>query len=309
MKKAGLILVYMALSVFSMAQHGEDPNRAFMFYYGNDVSAQKDHYYTNGVAFALIMPVFEKSPFNPKWLRRMGAGKSYHSLSFQYDVFTPKLSAPLYSERPFASTMMLGSQHSYLLKDNTIRISSSLRMGVIGQATGAGKLQNGLHELMPGAERVEGWETQIRNDLAINYIFSLEKQFHRSQYAEIIGGAYAYLGVPYTKMDLDVLLRLGKLADYFDFFNTSTKHRWQGYFFGGVKSSLVAYNATLQGGLLNTNNPYTLTEIEPVLVDVQYGIGIDYRRVRLKLTQHYLTPEFRGGESHGWGELSFVVRF
>jgi lipid A 3-O-deacylase len=310
MRRAILVLLYLLATFALQAQTNLiDNKRAFWFYYGNDVTAQKDHYYTNGVAFALTLPIFEKSPFNPIWLKRKATGNSYHTLTFQYDVFTPKLSAPLYSERPFASTMMIGSQHSYLMRKNSVRLTSSLQLGIIGQATGAGTLQNGLHELMPGADRVEGWETQIRNDLAINYMLSLEKQFHRSRYAEIIGGMHAYLGVPYTKLDFNVLLRIGLMVDYFDLFNVNNERVWQAYFFSGVRTSFVGYNATLQGGLLNSSNPYTLDSIEPIMVDLSYGIGFDYRRVSLILSQHYLTPEFDGGDSHGWGELSLVVRF
>lgn len=284
-------------------------DKAFEFYYSNDVSGSSDKYYTNGVGFAYTAPIFSKSPFNPGWLKKTNQTRSYHTITFTYDVFTPDLNKELYTDRPFSAVMMLGSKHQYVLANNTWRLTSEMQLGLIGQATGAGKLQNGLHEIMPGADRVEGWDTQIRNDLAVNYIFGADKQLHRSDFAEIIGSANAYLGVPYTKLETGILLRMGILEDYFDNLLDNAKREWQAYLSTGIKSSFIAYNGTLQGGLLNSNNPYVLTDIEHVVLDMHLGLNFAYRNTSLGLSQHFITPEFNGGVSHSWGDLRLIIRF
>lgn len=283
--------------------------KAFSFFYANDFTGQTDKYYTNGVAFAFTLPAIAKSPFSLSWLPWQKASTSYHTISFKYDVFTPDLHKELYSDRPFASVMMLGSKHQYLLPKNELMLASELQFGIIGQATGAGKLQNGLHKLMPGADSVIGWETQIQNDIALNYIFSVDKQVHRSEYAEIILGGSAYLGSPYTKFEPHILLRIGMMGDYFDKLNDNHKDKWQAYIFGDFKPSYVVYNATLNGGPINPNNPYELTEIENFVLDLQAGFGITYRSYALSIGQHFITPEFSGAEFYMWGELNFMITF
>ena len=283
--------------------------KAFNFFYANDVSGQTDKYYTNGVAFSFTLPAIAKSPFSLSWLRWQQATTSYHTIGLKYDVFTPDLNKELYSDRPFASVMMLGTRHQYVLPKNKLMLSSELQFGIIGQATGAGKLQNGLHSIMPGADSVIGWETQIRNDIALNYTFSVDKQVHRSEYAEIILGGAAYLGSPYTKIESHVLLRLGLMSDYFDMLNANQPNKWQAYIFGDLKPSYVVYNATLNGGPINPNNPYELAEIENFVLDLQVGASITYKSYTLSLGQHFITPEFSGAELYMWGELNFMITF
>jgi lipid A 3-O-deacylase len=310
MKKVWLCIFIGLVSLNLQAQTGQSADRsAFSFTYANDVTGFTDQYYTNGVRFDLTTPIFSKSPFNPAWLAKKFNTTSYHAIGFLYDVFTPNLHSPLYTDRPFASVMMLSSKHQYVFAGNKLMLASELQLGVIGQATGAGKLQNGLHSIMPGATPVEGWETQIRNDLAINYIFSVDKQVHRSKYAEIIIGGAAYLGSPYTKIQPKVLVRMGLMEDYFNLLNSNPAKTWQAYIYGDFRGAYVAYNATLQGGPFNTNNPYVLSEIEPFTLDLQLGLGITYSKYTIILGQHLITPEFPGADLYKWGELTFRVAF
>jgi len=309
MRRIVPILLLFLLTINLQAQESATPDkRAFNFFYANDVAGQTDKYYTNGVRFDLTIPVFSKSPFSLNWLPWKNKSAAYHTLNFQYDVFTPDLNSELYTDRPFASLMMFGSKHQYIMANN-VMLTSELKMGIIGQATGAGKLQNGLHKIMPGADSVIGWETQIRNDIAFNYIFSVDKQVHRSDYAEIIFGGTVYLGSPYTKLEPRVLLRIGLMEDYFNLLNSNSQRNWQVYIYGDIKAAYIAYNATLNGGPINPNNPYVLTEIEPFILDLQGGVGITYKAYSLTYGQHLVTPEFHGAETYMWGELNFMVTF
>ena len=304
------VLLLFLLAINLQAQESATPvKRAFNFFYAIDVTGQTDKYYTNGVRFDLTMPVFSKSPFSLIWLSWQKGTTAYHTLNFSYDVFTPNLTKALYSDRPFAAVMMIGSRHQYLWPSNKFMLTSELKFGIIGQATGAGKLQNGLHKIMPGADSVLGWETQIQNDIALNYVFSVDKQVHRSDYAEIILGGTVYLGSPYTKLEPRVLLRIGLMENYFNILNSNPQSNWQVYIYGDFKVAYVAYNATLNGGPLNPYNPYVLSEIEPFTLDFQGGIGITYKAYSLTYGHHLLTPEFQGAESYMWGEINLMLTF
>jgi len=310
MRKIPPFLLLFLLAINVDAQEAISPDeRAFNFFYANDVTGQTDKYYTNGVRFDITMPIFAKSPFSLSWLRWQKATSSYHTINFRYDVFTPDLHKELYTDRPFASVMALGSKHQYVLSQNKLMLTSELQLGIIGQASGAGKLQNGLHKIMPNADTVLGWETQIRNDIALNYVFTVDKQVHRSNYVEIILGGSVFLGSPYTKLEPEVRLHVGVMEDYFNMLNTNPERNWQAYLFGDLKAAYVVYNATLLGGPLNPNNPYELMEIEPFVLNLQIGFGATYNSYSLIYGQHFISPEFLGAETYMWGELNFKVTF
>ena len=306
---APIILLFLLATNLQAQETASSDERAFNFFYANDVISQTDQYYTNGVRFDLVMPIFAKSPFSLSWLRWQKAATSYHTLNFRYDVFTPDLHQDLYTDRPFAAVMMLGSKHQYILPKNNLMLTSELQFGVIGQATGAGKLQNGLHKIMPHADSVVGWDTQVRNDMALNYIFTIDKQILRSNHAEIILGASAFIGSPYTKLQPHLIMRFGLIEDYFNRLNSNMQNNWQAFVYGDFKAAYVAYNATLQGGPFNPHNPYVLTEIVPFMLDFHLGIGLTYKNYTFSAGHHFLTPEFYGADSHMWSEINFMVTF
>ena len=310
MKRNGLFALLILLSLKSWSQEIAQANDGvFQLSYANDFTSFSDKYYTNGVEFSLTIPAFSYSPFNPKPLKKSKYSESYHTLNFQYQVFTPDLKSDLFTDRPFSATMMLGSKHQYVYREKSLRITSELKLGLIGQAAGAGKLQNGLHDIMPGADPVNGWETQVQNDIGINYIIGFEKKLQFIEFVDIIAATSAYLGTPYTKLDLEINIRVGQFEDYFNHLNNNRKRRWQAFITTGIKGSAIAYNATIQGGLLNPNNPYVLDDINHWVMDLNVGIGLAYKNTSLSFVQHFITPEFQGGTSHSWGDLQIVLRF
>ncbi|MBC8084929.1 MAG: DUF2219 family protein, partial [Hymenobacter sp.] len=74
---------------------------------------------------------------------------------------------------------------------------------------------------------------------------------------------------------------------------------------------LVGYNATLQGGLLRRDNPYTLPA-RAVRRTVARGtgtIGLGFGGVRLETSAVWVSPEFSGARSHTWGQFALWVAF
>ena len=305
-------MIVLLLATLAFDLHGQplpisEPTKQFSMFYGNDVTAQRDLYFTNGWAFEYIHPVFSKSPFNINFFKKSESFEVFHSLRLIYDVFTPDLHKELFTDRPFSAYILLGSKHQYVIHKSKLRLTSELQVGVIGEAAAAATLQNALHHIMPGADPINGWETQIKNDIAINYHFQLDKQFFRNEVAEITGGASTSLGTPYTKADLYTMLRLGFMEDYFNRLNTSSQKAWQLYIFGEVKGSYVLHNATIQGGLLNAFNIYIRNDLSPFVMDFQLGVGSVYKNFGLNFGQHFLTKEFDAGNSHSWGYFSFYI--
>ena len=71
---------------------------------------------------------------------------------------------------------------------------------------------------------------------------------------------------------------------------------------------MIGYDATLQGGLFN-KSVYFLSgdQINRAVYDQQLGFVASLSRLSIKLVQVWLSPEFKGGLSHKWMEVSFSV--
>ena len=78
-----------------------------------------------------------------------------------------------------------------------------------------------------------------------------------------------------------------------------------------LENKLVAYDATLQGGLFNRGSPYVLTspQVRRNIMRADVGVVLDMGRWALEATRTYVSREFIGGLSHQWVELSFIRRF
>ncbi len=77
-----------------------------------------------------------------------------------------------------------------------------------------------------------------------------------------------------------------------------------------VEERFVGYDATLQGGLFNRDSPYTLSSARIKRAVFRADLGLTYDRGgwALQATRTFLGPEFAGGLSHQWFELSFLKR-
>ncbi len=80
----------------------------------------------------------------------------------------------------------------------------------------------------------------------------------------------------------------------------------QYYFYGQLRGNIIAYDASLQGGLLNRKSPYTISagDISRRTLQADAGIIVNLRKLYLSYTQSFLTREFRSGKNHRWGGIS-----
>lgn len=122
-------------------------------------------------------------------------------------------------------------------------------------------------------------------------------------------------GTLYDDAGIGVLIRTGWMQGYFKNLGITkqyTKNKFQCYGIMGAHIKAIAYNATLQGGIFNKRNAYTISfnEMRRSVVTGKIGIVIAYKRVSIEYTNFYISREFKNGLSHGWGHvlLSFVSK-
>ena len=206
----------------------------------------------------------------------------------------------VYGQRPFAAAFTV---KSFAIATDTIdksRLSSSFSIGLIRQGAGGGNIQKIIHEIT-GSEDANGWPYQIRNDLVVNYDMAYEKQLLRiKDYFALNASGGIKLGSLFTNASLGLNASIGILNAPFS--SVKNKNKFQLYVYSQPIITAIGYDATLQGGLLNRNSPYTIPsdDIERIILQNNIGIVLQFDRFYFEYAQSFLTREISTANSHDW---------
>lgn len=289
------------------------------FTYDNDLFSQMDRYYTQGIMLDFIHPVIKYSPVSYALIRLNKTALNYYGLHVEQDVFTPKSITYMggtvyYGEQPFAATFFVSHTLASLNPQKKLSLKTQLDLGIIGPAAKGKEEQTAIHKATNN-DRPLGWNNQVAQDVIINYGATFEKGIINARYFEFISSASVRLGTLYTDAGIGLNARLGLFTPYFNNLglakNTHGKNRFKAYVFGRLNGKAVGYNATLQGGVFNTNSVYTIPpgHVTRLVGDAWYGIVLAYKRVSIEYTKAFVTPEFKNGLDHGWGRCVITVCF
>jgi len=290
------------------------PHHRFWLMFDNDIFSNTDRYYTNGVVIGYSAPGMVNLPVNRLMLSLRRNSVVHASISLHHAMFTPfttKTPPILIDDRPYASSLFL--RYSQTSDDalSGIRVTSSIDAGVIGDAALGRYFQKSVHATVPTNDEPMGWETQIRNDLVLNYSVNLQKQLLKNKNAEIYAHGEATLGTLQTRAGMGINAIAGLFIpgitrlpmDYSEL--QQVQRDWQYGIRGGLEFRLIGYDATLQGGVFNNDNIYALKpeEIERMVAAMHLGIFARYRKLGISISQYYLSPEFKEGKQHFWGQI------
>ncbi len=275
----------------------------FRIHYENDYFSETDIYYTQGINLEYVHPAIGNF-LSSKLLLRSVSKEAKFGIALEHEGYTPtSISHPeiLVGDRPFAACLFLKTFS--IINDATRkeRISSSLIMGVIGPAAGGKEIQEGIHRLINYTLPL-GWQNQIQNDVILNYQVDYERGFFlRPDFFLLSAKAGARLGTFNTKVSAGFILMTGLFDDPFANF-LKRNRKYQLYVYAEPLLNIIGHDATLQGGLINTN-PYTLSsnEINRFVFQGNAGIVFKINTLQLEYFQSYLTKEFKTGGTHAWG--------
>jgi hypothetical protein len=289
-------------------------------YYDNDFFSATDRYYTQGIRLSFIHPIVSHSPFSYLLIRLNKNAKNYYGFHVQQDVFTPVSiryngGAIYYGERPFTALFFVSHSLSSINTSKKLLLRSQLDLGILGPYAKGEEEQKGIHKAINNIEPL-GWENQLATDIIINYRLRIEKGFISTKNFECIAFSHMSLGTLYTNLGVGLHGRLGVFSPYFNNLGleknaAERKNKFKIYLIGSAGAKIVAYNATLQGGLFNTSSVYTLpdSDIDRVVAELMGGLVIAYKRVSLEYSKFYITPEFKKGVDHSWGKCAVTVCF
>lgn len=288
-----------------------DSNSYFRFNYDNDYFAASDENYTQGYNLEFVSPFFNKNPINSLLIRPETYQLKY-GLSIEHIGFTPDrydLPEIQFNDRPFAASIMLKSfvvsQHS----ERKIRIHSSVNLGIIGPGAFGEEMQVGIHKAT-GNKVPRGWRHQIKNDIVVNYTIGIEKQIANfNDVASVQAQSNLSIGTLFTNASVGANVILGQFKD--SFASEDNQRNFQIYVYAQPVLSVVGYDATLQGGLINRDSPYTISSknIERVTSQFNLGMIIQTKTLYFEYTRSSITKEFDTGSLAKWGGIRVGFTF
>ncbi|MFK7828300.1 MAG: lipid A deacylase LpxR family protein [Congregibacter sp.] len=344
-----------ALAVWSPESLGEDTsidgsearNWTLNLYIENDLFAQTDRDYTNGIRISVVSPDlvdYIEDETLPAWVRGINRKLTFFRddpkealqrnlvLSLGQTIFTPRdreATALVKDDRPYAGWLF--ARAGYQTRSELQMDSLEISIGVVGPAALGQESQDLVHDLR-GFERFEGWDNQLDNELGFNILWEEKRKARffensNSRFAmDMIGHAGIALGNVATYTNIGAELRLGwSIPDDFgtaslrpggdnstpdvNWSRRNTDRDWGLHGFVSFDTRLVARNIFLDGNSFENSHS---VDREPVVADAAVGLSMYYRGARLSYAQIFRSREFdTQGETHSYGSLalSYILKF
>jgi hypothetical protein len=338
MKKSApwiLILMFILLAGPMTVRGGiEKPGYILNAKFENDMfGGGTDRHFTHGTGIScLTSPIhwivkaaeklpwftFEKSQGGTTDLQARG------SLSLGQNIYTPEditREELIKGDRPYGGWLYAG--FGLVANQGSRRFDKiELTLGVIGPWSLAETVQVNWHSLF-GLREPRGWDNQLNNEAAVNLFYEQAWRFDRRGFISGLdydilphfGGA---LGNVFIYPAAGITLRVGSdLQDDFGpprirpslpgggIFRTRTGFNW--YLFAGVEGRVVLRNIFLDG---NTFSDSHSVDKKILVGDLQTGIALQYKRLRVAYTQIFRTKEYDAQDRPDcFGALSISYQF
>lgn len=284
----------------------------FRINYDNDYFSKTDRNYTQGYSFELVSKKIKKNPLNYILIKPKQNNEFKYGVAIEHIGYTANYIeryAIQYGDRPFAAAIML---KSFLIATDTVkkrRIVSSFNIGVIGSIAFGNAMQTAIHEAT-GNIIPHGWHNQISNDVVLNYQIDYEQQLFR--YKNIVSlqaNSSVKLGTLFSNASLGFNTTFGLINAPFSGVQSNRKFQLYGYVQPLINA--IAYDATLQGGLINKQSPYTISvdHVKRFTAQSNVGIVLQTRKLYLEYSRAIITREFELGTPAGWGGIKIGVKF
>ncbi len=285
----------------------------------NDIFSNTDRGYTNGVRAAYVLPenalpapavlLLDAIPvIEPHSKKRVGfeVGQS---------MFTPEdisEKALIKDDRPYAG-WLYGSLVVNADSGDTFD-QLKLTLGIVGSSSLAAQTQDAVHKITNSPDP-QGWDNQLHDEPGI--VLTYQKAWKQEFRSDFLGFGLDFtphaglsLGNVFTHAALGGTMRFGfdLPQDYgpslispsitgSDFFVPTDTFGW--YLFTTVEGRAVGRNIFLDG---NTFKDSHSVDKRYLVGDLQTGIALTYKSLRVAYTHVFRTEEFRqqdAGESYG----------
>ncbi|MGA6927493.1 MAG: lipid A deacylase LpxR family protein [Desulfosarcina sp.] len=308
----------------------------------NDAFAKTDEHYTNAVKFDWISKDLRKIgehgvlPAWARWVAETVPGLSrehaLHNLAFSLgqNIYTPRdtdIVELIEDDRPYAGwTYLSAALHT---KDRDVLNSLELTLGIVGPSSFAEETQKIVHEWLNDADP-QGWDNQLEDELGV----MLTWQGYWRVLGRSLGHGFAYDMIPHAGATLGNIFTYANFGGEIRFgynlprdFGSSLIRPGGGTaapvsrrdprlssvrdfslsFFVGVDGRAVARNIFLDG---NTFRDSHSVDRNVFVADIDAGVSVIYKRVKLTYMHVYRTEEFEGqDDGQTFGSVAMAVTF
>jgi len=316
------LLVFTSISLFAQAQHSTEigvqtDNDSYLL-------QGSDRYYTDGfyAYYRHALSTDGNDNLKNKILGFEFGQKIFNPQAGSVADFYGKDQAYLV-DRPFAAYLYVGSTLNFLYS-NESNLKLSAQVGVVGPDAYGKQVQDWVHSTF-GFYHPSGWEYQIKNDPEINLSAEYNRLLARTTGVDISFSSYGNLGNGFTGAGLGFLLRLGNFNQLFNSVSTQSTasvgnkitplHKHELFFYYKPLINYVAYDATIQGGLLETHHQAGSQEItldkEPFIFSNQLGVDFTTNRFTFDIAAIVRTRDTKEmiRSTHQWGAITGMYRF
>ena len=316
MKYTGFYL-FLFLSFFSTFIHAQNFKNELGLKSDNDsyLGQGSDKYYTNGL-FLNFRHALDQQKLP------QGIEKKTYEITLGQKMFNPYSGYapdPATQDRPFAGYLYAEGAMNWFYSNESI-LKTSVQVGITGKNSLAEAGQELLHRVI-GFYDLEGWDYQIKNELALNLSAQYTRLLGRvaDNAVEFSFEGYANLGTTFTGAGAGLLFRTGSLNQLFNSAytnavignNAKTKAlvKREFFFYAKPQLNLVGYDATIQGSVFNNNSPVTFGQ-KPLVFAQQLGVDYSSQRFTFDFGVIFKTKEVKSvARAHQWGSISMFYRF
>lgn len=316
MRSKLICLIAICTGCFSLNSNAQSFKHEFGFKSDNDAYLfyGQDQYYTNGL--------FLYYRHAPDQQRLSKLEKITYEISAGQKMFNPKsgsVGAKEDQDRPFAAYLYGGGSVSLFYKKERV-LKTTLELGVIGPEALGEETQKILHQIV-GFYEINGWQYQIKNELAANLQIAYSQLLHRTKNnkIEFSFGGYGDLGTIYNGAGLSLVFRYGLMNQLFNtsYTQSAISHnsktdklvKKEFFFYARPQLSYVAYDATVQGSLFNHDSPVTFGTKNLVFAQ-QAGLTYSTPHFTLDYSLIFKSREIKSmAKAHQYGSISIFYRF
>lgn len=286
-------------------------DRFFKFHYDNDFFTSTDQYYSQGITLELRHPSLKKSPIGFLLINLENCEHQY-GITLFHVAYTPtsiRSENILYGDRPFSAALGINNYVTSINSKNSTYFTSSISIGVIGPLAGGKEMQESIHRWLNNIQPL-GWQFQVRNDLLLTYQVQYEKKIFGNSTHYLVNSTSAIkAGTVINQLKSGINFMAGYFQNPYEP-NLNSGKSFHYYLFGQIQPAFNLYDASLLGGIINHDSPYTISSssLERFSLQADYGIVISYKKLNIEYRQSFLTKEFEGGTTHRWGGISIGIQ-
>lgn len=311
------ILLFSILSILTFGASAQTYKNEFGFKSDNDsyLAQGSDRYYTNGL-FIDYRRAMDQSKL------KTGLEKKIYEISVGQKMYNPisgYAPDPAKQDRPFAGYLYVGGALSWFHSNESV-LKTSVEIGTTGPNSLAEDGQELLHNTV-GFYELDGWQYQIKNEMAVNLSAQYTKLLHRtsSNAIDFSFDGYANVGTTFSGAGAGILFRAGGINQLFNSAytnavignNAKTRAlvKREIFFYAKPQLNFVAYDATVQGSMFNNDSPVTFG-VKPIVFAQQVGFNYSSQRFTFDFGMLFKTKEIKSSaKAHQFGSISMFYRF